>query len=275
MSGLFSYEGKRVVVTGGASGVGASLVTLLESLGDPEITVLDVREPTNLRKSQRWLRADLAEPASLAEIVEQLGPVDVLFNNAGVAGTAPPEAVFAINFLALRYLSEAVAEEMPPGGAVVNTASTGGMQWSSRAEVIGELLQIAEWNDALAWFGSHAGTLGIDPYSFTKECVHLYTMRSAIKYATKGLRINSVCPSPIDTPLLAEFRETFTDKVIDFSIIASGRLASPEDIASVLAFLGMEASRHVNGVNLYADGGSTAGLLTGTIDVSELMGDVV
>jgi NAD(P)-dependent dehydrogenase (short-subunit alcohol dehydrogenase family) len=271
--GLYSYAGKRVVVTGGASGVGAALVQLLDTLSSPDVVVLDVHEPAGLTSSQWWLPTDLADAASIAASVEKIGPVDVLFNNAGVAGTAPAETVFAVNFLALRTLTEALGARMPAGGAIVNTASTAGMRWSAHAEAIMELLSIGGWQDAAAWFKDRQEDLGVDPYSFTKECVQLYTMRAAVDHAARGLRINSVCPSPIDTPLLDDFRRTFTDKVIDFSIGASGRLASPEDIALVLAFLGMDASRHVNGVNLCADGGSTAGMLTGTIDMSELVGN--
>lgn len=267
---LFSFAGKRAVVTGGASGVGAALIRLLETLGAPEVTVLDVQEPKGLSSSQRWLPTDLGDKAALDAVVAQLGRVDVLFNNAAVAGTSAPAKVFAVNVLALRHLTETVTAQMAPGGVVVNTSSTAGGRWNDRLAAINEVLDIEDWDKALAWFEDKQSTLGIDPYSFSKEVVQVFTLRKASALGEKGLRMNSVAPSPIDTPLLKDFRETWSDKVIDFTAAAAGGLATPEEIAQVLAFLGVDASRQVNGVNLLADGGSSAGFLTGTIDTSPL-----
>jgi NAD(P)-dependent dehydrogenase (short-subunit alcohol dehydrogenase family) len=268
---LYSYADKRVVVTGGASGVGAALVELLDELGKPEVVVLDVQEPTNLAPSQRWISTDLTDPAALDRAVEAAGAVDVLFNNAGVAGTAPSETVFAVNVLALRHLTNAIAPNMTSGAAIVNTSSTAGLQWSQRVGPIDEVLDIVDWDEALAWFGLHHDKLGIDSYSFSKECVQRLTLRLAAPFAQRGLRVNSVCPSPIDTPLLQDFRTTFTDAIIDFAIDASAGLASPVDIAGVLAFLGMDASSHMSGVNVVADRGSSAGMATGTIDMTNIL----
>ena len=267
---LFSFAGKRIVVTGGASGVGAALIRLLDTLGRPEVTVLDVQEPTGLSASQRWLSTDLGDQAALAASIGRLGAVDVLFNNAAVAGTAAPAKVFAVNVLALRHLTESVTAQMAPGGVVVNTSSTAGGRWNDRLAPINEVLDIEDWDKALSWFEENHATLGVDPYSFSKECVQVLTLRKASALGEKGLRMNSVCPSPIDTPLLKDFRASWSDKVIDFTIGAAGGLATPEEIAQVLAFLAMDASSQVNGVNLLADGGSSAGFLTGTIDTSAL-----
>ena len=67
-----------------------------------------------------------------------------------------------------------------------------------------------------------------DGYSFSKECVQVYTMQMAKPAAELGLRCNSVCPSPVDTPLLPAFRETMTDVIIDWAIDAvAGRVATP------------------------------------------------
>ncbi len=266
----YTFAGKRVVVTGGASGVGAALVSLLHTLGSPEVIVLDVQEPVQLAKTQRWIPTDLTDPSALERVVSEIGVVDVLFNNAGVAGTARAHTIFSVNTLALRYLTDAIGSQMNPGGSVVNTASTAGLQWSKRTHEIDDLLSISSWDEALGWFDRRADGIGIDPYSFSKECVVRLTQRRAVPFAARGLRINSVCPSPIDTPLLNDFRTTFSDKVMDFSIAASSGLATPADIADVLAFFGMDASRQVNGVSMLADRGSTAGFATGMIDTSVL-----
>jgi len=82
------FSGKHVIVTGGASGVGAALLDLPAELGLPQVTVLDLRRPTG--PHEWFLETDLADNASLQAAIAQIrGPVNVLFNNAGVADTLP------------------------------------------------------------------------------------------------------------------------------------------------------------------------------------------
>jgi NAD(P)-dependent dehydrogenase (short-subunit alcohol dehydrogenase family) len=268
MSTLFSYEGKRVVVTGAATGVGAGLLDVLTELGAAHITVLDVKAPTG--PHQQFLPTDLSDPAAVDAAIAAIdGPVHALFNNAGVADTLPRDTVFKVNFLALRKLSEALLDRIPEGGAIVNTASTAGGQWPSRLETITELLDIDDWEKALAWYDGR--DLGVEPYFFSKELVQVYTMRSARSTMARGVRTNSVCPSPIDTPLLVDFRKTMSDKVIDWSVAqGNGKLVTAREVASVLAFLGTEAAAFVNGVNLLVDAGFTAAMATGQADFSSL-----
>ncbi len=141
MSNLFSYEGERVVVTGAATGVGAGLLDVLAELGAPHVTVLDVKAPTG--PHQTFLATDLSDPGAVDAAIGAIdGPIDALFNNAGVADTLPSETVFRVNFLALRKLSETLLARIPEGGAIVNTASTAGGQWPTRIDMINELLDI-------------------------------------------------------------------------------------------------------------------------------------
>ena len=114
MSTPFSYQDKRVVVTGGTTGVGAALVDLLESLDVAHITVLDLKKPSG--PVDTYLQVDLADPASIDAAIDAIeGPIDALFNNAGVAATLPGPTVMAVNYLALRHLSRAVARADPAG----------------------------------------------------------------------------------------------------------------------------------------------------------------
>jgi NAD(P)-dependent dehydrogenase (short-subunit alcohol dehydrogenase family) len=268
MSNPFTYEGKRVVVTGAATGVGAGLLDVLAELGAAHVTVLDVKEPTG--PNQQFVATDLSDPAAVDAAVATIdGPVDVLFNNAGVADTLPSETVFKVNFLALRKLSEALLDRFPEGGAIVNTASTAGGQWPTRLDMINELLDIEDWEKALEWYDGR--DLGVEPYFFSKELVQVYTMRSSRVTMARGVRTNSVCPSPIDTPLLDDFRKTMTDRVIDWSVAqGNGRLVTPRQVATVLAFLGSEAAVFVNGVNLLVDAGFTAAMTTNQVDFAGL-----
>ena len=83
------------------------------------------------------------------------------------------------------------------------------------------------------------------------------------------MRTNSVCPGPIDTPLLADFRKTTSDKIVDWNIREmDGRPISAREVATALAFLGSPAASYVNGVNLDIDGGFNAALATGQVDFS-------
>jgi NAD(P)-dependent dehydrogenase (short-subunit alcohol dehydrogenase family) len=270
MSNPFSYQGKHVVVTGAATGVGAALIELLAELGATHVSVLDVKKPSG--PHQRFLETDLSSERAVEKAIAAIeGPVHALFNNAGVAATQAPRTVLAVNYLALRRLSEGLAERMPAGAAIANTASIAGGRWPERRVQIEELLSIDAWDKALAWFDAHLADLGIDSYSFSKEVVQLWTLRSSRPAGQRGVRVNSVCPAPIDTPLLVDFRKTMSDKIIDWTVSQTNqRLVTPREVASALAFLASNAASYVNGVNLNVDAGFNAALATGQLDFSGL-----
>src|SRR4051794_8206003 len=101
------YTGKRIIVTGGATGVGAALLDLLAEQGASDVTVLDLKEPSGPHK--QFLQTDLGDGAAVDAAIARLeGPVDALFNNAGVADTLPAETVFRVNVLAPLRLTEAL-----------------------------------------------------------------------------------------------------------------------------------------------------------------------
>jgi NAD(P)-dependent dehydrogenase (short-subunit alcohol dehydrogenase family) len=270
MANPFSYSGKRVVITGAATGVGAALLDLLAEVGAPDVTVLDLKIPTG--PHARFIETNLGDQAAVTSAIAAIdGPVDVLFNNAGVAATQPPTVVLAVNYLALRALSEGLLDQIPAGGAIVNTASIAGGQWPTHIDDINELLDIGEWEKSLEWVEAHTAGVAADPYSFSKEVVRVWGMRHSRATMAKGVRTNSVCPAPVDTPLLTDFRATMTDKLIDWSISqASGKVMTPREVAMPLAFLGSDAAAYVNGHDLVADGGFNAAMTTGQIDFSGL-----
>lgn len=270
MSNPFSYRGKRVVVTGAATGVGAALLDVLSEIGGPEVTVVDIKAPDG--PHARFVEADLSEQDGVDAAIAAIdGEVDVLFNNAGVAATQPPRVVLSVNYLALRRLSEALLERIRPGGAVVNTASIAGGRWVEHAAQINELIDIGDWDKSLAWIDSNLEAVGGDSYSFSKEVVRVWGMRHSRATMARGVRTNSVCPAPIDTPLLVDFKATMGDKLLDWTAQqATGAYMTPREAAMPLAFLGSEAASYVNGHDLVADGGFNAALTTGQIDFSGL-----
>src|SRR3954454_11330891 len=156
MTDPYRYEGKRVVVTGAATGVGAALLDVLAELGAAHVTVLDVKPPTG--PHDRYLETNLSDEGAVEGAIKQLcESIDKLFNNAGVADTSPPRTVIGVNFLALRALSEGLLDRIPEGGAIVNTASTAGGQWAMHLDQINEILDVEDWDKVLDWTDVHLG----------------------------------------------------------------------------------------------------------------------
>lgn len=261
-----NFAGKRIVITGAYSGIGASLLELLRGFGADDIVVLDIKEPE--ADVAGFIETDMGNPLSIdnaiAELTAEGNPkVSLLFNNAGVAATLPADTVMRINILGLKRLTQRLMPSMQPGGAIVNTASVAGNGWPEHVNEINQFLEIDSWDEGVSWIADHTDVVA-DGYFFSKECVQVYTMRAAKAATGFGLRMNSVCPSPVETPLLPAFRETMTDQIIDWAIeTGAGRVATAEDQARALLSLGSELSVYINGVNLLVDGGYTAALQTG------------
>jgi NAD(P)-dependent dehydrogenase (short-subunit alcohol dehydrogenase family) len=267
----FSYQGRRVVVTGAARGVGATLLDVLAELEAAHVTVLDLEAPNGPHDA--FLATDLCDEGAVRDAITRVdGSVHTLFNNAGVADTQRAPTVLSVNYLALRELSEGLLERMVDCGAIVNSASIAGNLWRKRVEQINALLGIEigdGWAVALRWFEEELPALGQTPYNFSKEVVEVYTLRSSRRTMRRGVCTNSVCPGPIDTPLLPDFRKATSDKIIDWNIREmNGRPVAPREVALALAFLGSPAASYINGVNLDIDGGFTAALATGQVDFS-------
>lgn len=264
-----SYQDKHVVITGAATGVGAAMLNVLQSLGAPRVTVLDVKSPTGPHDT--YLQVDLGDEAAVDAAIAKIdGPIDVLFNNAAVNSTAGVRTTIAVNYLSLRRLSEQLLDKIPSGGAIINTASIAGGQWPSHLAQINELLDIDGWDAALDWVEAHTDLFN-DAYPFSKEIVQVWTMRSSRATAKRGVRTNSVCPAPIDTPLLDDFRITMTDALIDWNIAqAAGTVMTPAEVAWPLAFMGSPAASYINGLNMVADGGFGAAMTTGQVDFSAI-----
>ena len=263
------YDGRHAVVTGGSSGVGAALVARLAELGATRVTVLDRQPPAGAGDGVAYVEADLADPDAVDAAVDRIeGDVDVLFNNAGVAATLPTDVVMAVNVLAPSRLMRRLLPRMPPGGAVVNTASAAGGGFHQHLAQIVDLLAIEDWGAALAWVAEHP-ELTADPYAFSKECLQVLTLHAARATMARGVRLNAVCPGVIETPLLGDFKATISEPVLDWMTgQGNGRRATPQEVAAVLAFLGAPAAGYVHGVNVVVDGGFTAAMTVGQVDLA-------
>ena len=269
MSPIVSYHNKVVVVSGAATGVGAALVEQLHAAGAARIIALDIKRCGG--PVAQTIPVDLSDPLAINEALSRLpDSVDVLFNNAGVAATLPTDIVMAVNVLAPKKLIAGLQQRMPAGSAIVNTASTAGGGYLERLAEIQRFLAIDDWKAALDWVTEHPA-LTNNSYGFSKECAQVLTLQLAKTLGYKGIRINSVCPGIIDTPLLADFRTSMGEPIIDWMVSQSGgRRASPAEVASVLTFLGSDAARYVSGTNILVDNGFTAAILTNQADYSAM-----
>ena len=266
----------RVLITGAASGLGAALATAFEARGD-EVLRTDLRDADlnlDVTSGDDWA-------AALAHVERTWGGLDVLVNNAGVAGGGRLDVATIdewrwITEINLFGVVRGTATFVPMfkrqrSGTIVNTASLAGNLWKKRAEPINALLDLGvdDWGKALQWFDENHESLEQGPYNFSKEVVEVYTMRSSRPAMQRGVRTNSVCPGPIDTPLLPDFRASTSDQIIDWNIREmNGRAITPREVAQVLAFYGSPAASYVNGTNLDIDGGFTAALTTKQVDFS-------
>lgn len=250
-----SVDQKIVLVTGGASGIGHATVTRLARDG-AHVVVADrqvelsnkvVAEVIQAGGSAEVCELDVAEQGAAAAavnaIVAKHGRLDCAFNNAGITGPTvklldinPQQwaEVLSVNLTGVFSCVQAEIAQMvkqETGGSIVNTASICGLV---------ALPQATAYNSA-----KH-GVIGL-------------TKSAAVEYGPKNIRVNAVCPGFIDTPMLAEgagANQEVLDGVVNQLPIR--RIAGPNEVADVIAWLFSSQSSYVTGVAMPIDGGWTA-----------------
>lgn len=249
-----SYAGKAVLVTGGAGGIGRAAALAFAQAG-ARVAVSDVNAAggeetvgliTQAGGEAIFVKADVSREAEVealvAKTVAAFGRLDCAFNNAGIEEESKPladcdEALFdrimAVNvkgaWLCMKHEIRQMLKQ--GGGAIVNTASVAGL--------VGAPLQPA--------------------YAASKHAVVGMTRTAAAEYGKAGIRINSVCPGVIRTPMLerALEREPRREKGI-VKVHPIGRIGEAEEIAGAVLWLGSDAASFVTGHQLAVDGGLTA-----------------
>jgi NAD(P)-dependent dehydrogenase (short-subunit alcohol dehydrogenase family) len=256
----FRYDGKRVIVTGCASGMGAATAQFVGDLG-AKVTGLDINDAS--ASVAEFVHVDMSDRASIDRAVAAIdGPVDALFNCAGVSGSGPALRVATINFIGLRHLTESIVDQMPEGGAIASVSSMAGVGYDKNLSPLLDFLQSPSFESAYEWCEAHPEQFTAGGYGFAKQAIIVYTALRAVPFAAKGIRINSLSPGVTETPMLVESR-----KVADVDGFPKplGRVSRPDEQAAVLAFLNSDAASYITGQNIWADGGYLAGMLTGTI----------
>jgi NAD(P)-dependent dehydrogenase (short-subunit alcohol dehydrogenase family) len=242
------YEGRVALITGAASGIGKETAKRIAAEGGT-VVIADlqddagaavVAEITGTGGSASFIHLDVTSEegwsSAVATVLERHGRLDVLVNNAGIGDTEPIEVttsqtwdkVVAVTqtsvFLGMK--AAAAALKASGNGAVVNISSMYGIVGS-----------------------------GVSPaYHAAKGAVRLLTKTTALGWAKEGVRVNSVHPGFIDTPILGD-----TDRAALIAGTPMGRLGRPEEIAALIAFVASDDASFATGAEFVADGGYTAG----------------
>lgn len=269
---LLDYAGRRVVVTGCASGIGAALVAPLTELG-AEVIGLDVRAPEGDSALASFVQVDLSDPASIDAAVAEIGaPVDRLFNVAGVSsGIGDPLRVATINFLGTRHLTEGLLPSMPPGSAIANVSSLAASQYRENSSVTLGLVETTSMAEGIEWCRDNPEALADGGYRLSKEAIILYGMVNVGALGAKGVRINCTAPGVTDTPILDQLREAYGQEFLDAFRTPLGRVAGPAEQASALVFLNSVAASYITGQVIWVDGGTVAENTAGDLADSRLL----
>jgi NAD(P)-dependent dehydrogenase (short-subunit alcohol dehydrogenase family) len=262
---LWRYDGRRAVVTGCASGIGAHVVRQLTELG-ADVVGLDKRPPST--EIAEFHAVDLTDPASIDRAAASVGgQVDALFNIAGVSsGIGDPLQVVTINFLGLRHLTEAVCEKMPAGSSIASVSSLAASGYREHQQVVGGLLNTHGMPEGIAWCHRHPDALADGGYRLSKEAIILYTMRNTVALGSRGIRINCTGPGVTETPILDQLRTSYGQQYLDDIPKPLGRVADPGEQAAVLVFLNSQAASYISGQVLWVDGGNVGAAIAGELE---------
>lgn len=242
--------GKRALVTGASSGIGLACAAALAEAGARVTMVARGAERleeacaavTQAGGKAQALALDIADIPALRESIASLGPLDVLVNAAGLARHSPAldtteadfDAVASVNIKAAYFAATAVAAGLIAAGKP------------------GSIIQISSQM-------GHVGGIDRAVYCATKHAVEGMTKAMAMEWGPQGIRVNTICPTFILTPLTQATFDRPDRRAWIESKIKLGRVGQVEDVMGAVLYLASDASALVTGTSLKVDGGWTAG----------------
>jgi NAD(P)-dependent dehydrogenase (short-subunit alcohol dehydrogenase family) len=242
---------KTAVITGAGSGIGKASAIAMASQG-ARIACLDcsqdsAEEVAAAIRAQGGealsyvcdVSAEDAVQAAVEQVTQKFGPIHVLFANAGIAirhevvdeQPADWDRCMAVNVRGIYLAARFCIPHMPPGASIINTSSVVGLTGVRHRAV----------------------------YSASKGAIIAMTRNMALDYASRGIRVNCVCPGFVRTPLLNNVLTSPERTARLTALHPLGRLGTPEDIANAVLFLASDESSWITGQALAVDGGFTAG----------------
>lgn len=264
MTGRLS--GKNAIITGAAGGIGLESAiqfareganVLLSDINEEALkTALGhVKELSNASESAKieYFVCDVSKEDQVKKLVEHVeawGGVDVMFNNAGIMH---PQDDGALN----------TEEKIWDLTQAINVKGV----WYGSKYAIESLLKHGKTNGSIINTGSFVGIMGAATpqiaYTASKGAVLAMTREMAICYAQKGIRINSICPGPLNTPLLQNFLDTDEKKFRRTVHLPSGRFGEAIEIAKAAVFLASDDASYITAQDFMVDGGLTKAYVTG------------
>ncbi len=255
----YRFDGKRALVVGGATGMGAAAAELVRDLGG-EVVVMDFADVT--LSGVKGIHLDLRERASIDAALDECGgPIHALFSCAGVADGTP--GIEKINFIGHRHLIDrAIAGGMFADAAAIGMiSSTAGLGWETRLDRIYEYLDTPDFDAAAAWIEARPE---LASYMWSKRAINAYVAREALPMLRRGIRINAILPGPTDTPLARANAEMWLSFGSDFRDEVGIEPSTPMEQATALAFLCSDAAAYVNGITLITDAGYVSSGVAGS-----------
>ena len=267
------YRGTTVVVTGAFSGMGEALARILGELG-AKVYVVDIKRPEI--PHEQFYSTDLSDPEQVratAAALGSIGPIQHYFSCAGVPPVVGALKCMLINYVGARQLIEAVLPSVANGGSIGIIASDAALGWQRNLALNLELLAIEDPVKAREFCESRPDVLR-DGYTSSKEMLLVWTQHRSVSLGqARGIRINCTGPCPTRTPFMSEMGKKLSPDFWDkFPYPLLGRPTSPEEQAWPLILLTSRVNSATTGAVLYSDQGFAAGVLTGAIDASSILG---
>jgi NAD(P)-dependent dehydrogenase (short-subunit alcohol dehydrogenase family) len=169
----------------------------------------------------------------------------------------------------MRLVIEGMLPRMRPGGSMIIVASTAALGWEQRVAVLEGLLQAREPESVRRWQDAQDQSYPV--YTSSKQAAILFAKRLAgAAQSNYGVRVNTVSPGPVETPILPDFERSMGKDLLDNVRDAVGRHGTVGDIVPVIDFLGSDQSRWINGQDIQVDGGFMSSMMAGSsIDLGQ------